>query len=97
MPGLLRQLADSRAPHLNSPSYRPVSPRTANGLNPDIPSIESLVPDNGQQSPLPVIPLQRAITDLKRCIEAFDRTHSMEGTHRNICAVRGLLRTAVGV
>ena len=110
MPGLLRQSEDSSASHLNggvletalfdTPDAhdRPITPCTANGLNPEHPSIDLFVLEGDLESP-PSSPLscvlENAIKTLKQRISAYDMTHTMEGTRRNLYAVQSLIRTAV--
>ncbi len=109
MPGLPRQSEDSSASHLNgevleTPLFdtpdahdQPITPRTANGLNPAHPSIDLFILDGDLESPPPspsVNELVIGIIALKRRISAYDQTNTMAGyacqsVHRPVHDSRG--------
>ncbi len=107
MPGLPRQSENSSASHLNgevletplfdTPDARdqPITPRTANGLNPAHPSIDLFILDGDLESPPPspsVNELVIGIIALKRRISTYDQTNTMAGTRANLYTVQSMIR-----
>ena len=112
MPGLPRQSENSSASHLNgevletplfdTPDARdqPITPRTANGLNPAHPSIDLFILDGDLECPPPspsVNELVIGIIALKRRISTYDQTNTMAGTRANLYTVQSMIRAAVSL
>ncbi len=66
---------------------QPITPRTANGLNPAHPSIDLFILDGDLEFPPPspsVNELVIGIIALKRRISTYDQTNTMAGTRANL-------------
>ena len=89
-------------PLFDTPDARdqPITPRTANGLNPAHPSIDLFILDGDLESPPPspsVNELVIGIIALKRRISTYDQTNTMAGTRANLYTVQSMIRAAVSL